>query len=124
MADFEAVTPDDLEAGDETPGIERKVAFETENNIVVQAHVSGGTESGWHHHGDRHVYGYLLEGAAAFEYGPRGSERTELNTGDFFQLQPGTIHRDLNPSDEEQVFILNFVGSGPLVVNVDGPDSE
>jgi hypothetical protein len=63
---FEAVTPDELGRGDETPGIERKVAFKTENNIVVQAHVTGGTESGWHHHGERHVYGYLLEGAAAF----------------------------------------------------------
>lgn len=78
MAVFEAVTPDELGAGDETPGIERKVAFETENNILVKAHVAGGTASGWHHHGDRHVYGFLLEGVAAFEYGPGGNERTEL----------------------------------------------
>lgn len=123
MPVFEAVTPDELAAGDETPGIERKVAFETENNVVVQAHVADGTASGWHHHGDRHVYGYLLEGEAAFEYGPGGTERTELTAGDFFQLEPGTLHRDINPGDEEQVFVLNFVGSGPLVVNVDGPAS-
>lgn len=123
MADFEALTPDELAAGDETPGIERKVAFETGNNIVVEAHVTGGTESGWHHHGDRHVYGYLREGTAAFECGSGGSERTELNAGDHFQLQPGTVHRDINPGDDEQVFILNFVGTGPLVVNVDSPDS-
>ena len=39
MAVFEAVTPDMLGRGDDTPGIERKVAFETENNIVV--HTAG-----------------------------------------------------------------------------------
>lgn len=57
MPAFEVVTPNELAAGDDTPGIKRKVAFETENNIVVQAHVTGDTASGWHHHGDRHVYG-------------------------------------------------------------------
>lgn len=124
MADFEAVTLAELGAGDVTPGIEPNVAFETENNIVVQAHVTSGTEPGWHHHGDRHVCGYLLEGTAAFGFGLGGSELPELNAGDFFQLQPSTIHLDLHPSDEEQVFILNFVGSGPPVVNVCILDSE
>lgn len=123
MAIVEAVTSDERETGDETPGIEPNVAFEHDANIVVRALVTGGTESGWHHHGDRHVYGYLLAGEAAFEYGRGGEDRTDLTVGDFFHLTPGAIHRDINPGDAEQVFILNVVGSGPLVVNVEGPNS-
>jgi quercetin dioxygenase-like cupin family protein len=124
MAAIDVVTPVELETGDETPGIVRKVAFRTDNNIVVQAHAAGGTTSGWHHHGNRHVYGYLIEGEAAFEYGPGGRERRELAAGDFIHIEPGTIHRDINPTDEEHVWLLNFVGSGPLVENVDGPEPE
>lgn len=121
MAAIEVVTPDNLEIGDQTPGIVRKVAFKTDNNIMVQAHVDGGTTSGWHHHGDRDVYGYLVKGAAAFEYGSGGRDRAELDAGDSMHIQPRTVHRDINPTHEEHVWILNFVGSGPLVENVERP---
>lgn len=124
MTAIDVVTPDDLKAGDETPGIVRKVAFDTDDNCVVVARAAGGTTSGWHHHGNRHVYGYLIEGAGAFEYGPGGRERRELDAGDFMHIQPGVVHRDVNPTDDEHVWLLNFVGSGPLVENVDGPDTE
>jgi serine/threonine protein kinase len=35
----------------------------------------------------------------------------------------GLVHRDVNPGDEAHEWILVFVGGGPLVVNVDGPDA-
>lgn len=124
MAPIETKTPDELEETDGTPGIDRKVAFQTDNNVMVQARAAGGAESGWHHHGDRHVYGYLIEGTAVMEAGPGGRERYELEAGDFIHTQPRTVHRDVNPSEDEQLWILNFVGSGPLVENVDGPDPE
>lgn len=120
----EAVAEEELKRGDDTPGIVRKVAFETDNNVTVKGHVAGGVESGWHTHCDRHVYGYLVDGTAVLEYGAGGKERLPLDAGEFFHLQPRTVHRDVNPSDEEQVWILNFVGEGPLVENVDGPDPE
>lgn len=122
MAVFEVVTSDDLHEGDETPGIDRRIAFETDNNVVVQTSADGEAASGWHHHGDRHVYGYLMEGSAVMEYGPGGAEREELEAGDFMHIEPGMVHRDVNPTDERQVWIISFVGSGPLVENVDGPD--
>lgn len=121
LTTIETVTPDELEVGDDTSGIDRKVAFETDNNTMVHALVAGGRASGWHHHADRHVYGYVIEGTVVFEYGPGGSDRKELEAGDFFHIEPRTIHRDVNPADEEQWLIINFVGSGPLVKNVDGP---
>lgn len=102
MVAIDVVTPDRLETGGETPSIVRKIAFHEDNNIVIQAHAAG-TTSGWHHHGDRHVYGYLLEGTAAFEYGSGGRERRELTADDFMHIQPMTVHRDINLTDEEQV---------------------
>ncbi|QIO23062.1 cupin [Haloarcula sp. JP-L23] len=119
----QAVTQQDLEEAEGTPGITRKVAFQTDNNTLVQAHAEAGVSSGWHHHGDRHVYAYLVEGAAVIEYGPDGSERLELETGSSSTC-PWVVHRDVNPSNEPQQWIISFVGTGPLVENVDGPDPE
>jgi hypothetical protein len=34
----------------------------------------------------------------------------------------GLVHRDVNPSDEPQEFVLVFAGTGPLVIDVDGPE--
>jgi hypothetical protein len=60
----------DLEENRDTPGIVRRIAFRTENNVLVEARVEGSVASGWHHHGDRDVYAHLVEGEAVIEYGP------------------------------------------------------
>lgn len=98
------------------------MAFETDDNVLVRARADGGVRSGWHHHGDRHVYAYLVEGSAVIEYGPGGEDRLDVEAGGFFHLEPRTVHRDVNPADDEQVWVISFVGEGPLVENVDGPD--
>src|SRR5215211_4464401 len=54
-----AVAPDGLAQGDSTPGIVREVAFATERALHVRGRVNGGVVSGWHHHGDREVLGYV-----------------------------------------------------------------
>lgn len=85
--------------------------------------MDGGVSSGWHHHGDRHVYAHLVEGEAVIEYGP--GERTTRSRGwRFFHLPPRVVHRDVNPIDEPQRWIIGFVGTGVLVENVDGPSPE
>jgi uncharacterized RmlC-like cupin family protein len=124
MAAIEAISPDELAEGEGTPGIDRKVAFETGNNIVVQAHVDGGVASGWHHHGNRHVYGYVVEGSGAIEYGPDGDETRESTAGEFFYISPGTVHRDVTPDSEDTIVLVCFVGSGSVVMNVDGPGAD
>ena len=114
----DVVAPAAVEGDESTPGVVRKTVFETETAVMVQSHVAGGTTTGWHHHGDRHAYGYVIEGTGAVEYN-RGDDRQDCGAGEYFHISPGTIHRDVNPTDEEVVVLVCFVGSGPVVVNVD-----
>jgi hypothetical protein len=37
-------------------------------------------------------------------------------------VPPHTVHRESNPSEDEQVVIGIRIGTGPTVVNVDGPE--
>lgn len=117
-----AVAPDDLKPGDSTPGILREVAFATERALHVRGRVEGGVVSGWHHHGDREVLGHVVRGRLRFEFGPGGTDNTEVERGGFFHVPVGLVHRDMNPLDEPQEFVIAFVGEGPLVVNLDGPE--
>jgi uncharacterized RmlC-like cupin family protein len=67
------------------------------------------------------VLGYVVRGRLRFEFGPGGAESTEVEEGGFFHVPVGLVHRDVNPLDEPQEFVIAFVGEGPLVVNLDGP---
>lgn len=120
----EIVTPDELEADESTPGIVRKTVFRTGNNVMVQSHIAADTKTGWHHHGDRHAYGYMMQGHGVIEYGPGGRESLELSAPLFFHVSPGTVHREIISPDEDAVVVVSFVGSGPVAVNVEGPETE
>jgi uncharacterized RmlC-like cupin family protein len=63
------VAPHGLTQGDSTPGIVREVAFATDRALHVRGRVNGGVVSGWHHHGDREVLGYVVRGRLRFEFG-------------------------------------------------------
>jgi mannose-6-phosphate isomerase-like protein (cupin superfamily) len=117
-----AVAPDGLTETDATEGIVRELAFATDRVRLVRARVAGGIASGWHHHGDREVLGYVLKGRARFDFGPGGRDSTEVEEGGFFHVPLRVVHRDVNPLDEPQELILSFAGEGPLVVNLDGPE--
>ena len=117
-----AVRADGLTPGDSTPGIVREVAFSTERALHIRGRVDGGVTSGWHHHGNREVLGYVVRGHLRFEFGPGGTENTDVGEGWFFHIPVGLVHRDVNPIDEPQEFVIAFVGDGPLVVNLDGPE--
>ena len=117
-----AVAPDALSPGDETPGIEREVAFATDRGLLIRSRVEPGNMTGWHHHGDREVLGHVLRGRARFEFGPGGRSTTEVEEGGFFHVPVGLVHRDVNPEDVPQELIISFVGDGPLAVNVGGPE--
>lgn len=106
-----------------TPGVVREVAFETPRATLMRARAEPLASSGWHHHGDRDVLGYVVRGAARFEFGPGGSEMTEVEEGGLFHVPAHLIHRDVNPLDAPQEIILTVVGEGPLVFNVEGPES-
>ena len=55
------------------------------------------------------------------ESGPDGADRLDADPGDFVYVAPGAIHREGNPSGEEAHIIVVRCGSGPAVINVDGP---
>ena len=117
-----AVAPDGLTQAPGYPGIVREVAHATERALLVRARAEAGVATGWHHHGDREVLGYLVCGRARLEFGPGGRESIEVEQGGFFHVPAGLVHRDVNPTAEPQEFVLVFAGSGPLVIDVDGPD--
>jgi uncharacterized RmlC-like cupin family protein len=117
-----AVTPDGLTEAPGYPGFVRELAHATERALQVRACAEGGVATGWHHHGDREVLGYLVRGRARFEFGPGGRESVDVEEGGFFHVPAGLVHRDVNPTDEPQELVLVFAGTGPLVVDVDGPE--
>jgi quercetin dioxygenase-like cupin family protein len=116
------VGPGGLPAAAPTPGLTRELAFDTEKGMLTRVRAEGGVTSGWHHHGERDVLGHVVRGRARFEFGADGGEHTIVEEGGFFHIPAGLVHRDVNPDDEPQEMIISFVGTGPLVVNVDGPD--
>lgn len=118
----EIVSPEALEADESTPGIVRETVFERDNNVMVRSRVAADTTTGWHHHGDRHAYGHITQGEGVIEYGPRGRERRELSAPLFFHISPGTVHREI--SDTAMEVVVNFVGAGPLAVNVERLEAE
>ncbi len=97
MSRIEVVRGSELAAGDATQGIIRRKAFESENAIVSQSQVAPEVVSGWHHHGTRQLYGFIVSGRLQLEYFLRRQEIADLNVGDFFHIPAGLVHRDLNP---------------------------
>ena len=77
--------------------------------------------SGWHHHADYETSIYVVSGRLRMESGSGGTEVVEARAGDFLRVPKGAIHRESNPGDEESHIVVVRAGSGPAVVNVDGP---
>jgi quercetin dioxygenase-like cupin family protein len=125
MSRIEVVRSADLRIGDSTEGIIRKRAFESENAIVSRSQVAPGVVSGWHHHGTRNLYGFIVSGRLQLEYFLERKEIADLNIGDFFHIPPGLVHRDLNPNKDRELVVVNIlVGSGPAVINVTSPSRD
>ena len=118
-------TSDDRAA---TPGMHRQLAYDRDGAWVGVVHTESGATSGWHHHGDWDTYVYIASGAQRVEFGGGGQENLLAGPGDVIHVAKGVVHRESNPAlpgsenAETETFVVR-VGSGPLVVNVDGPDS-
>ena len=121
-AEIQVVSGNMLSPGTYTPGIMREVAFDTPSALFSRTRIPGGNISGWHHHGDRVLFGYLLEGRLTLEFGTHGSKSATIEQGDFFRIPIGLIHRDINPEKAETVVVSLLAGGGPVVVSVSDPD--
>jgi len=119
MPTIEVVRKDHLTPAAVTEGIRRDRAFEAEDVVVARSQIAVGTISAWHHHGTRHLYGFLVSGRLRFDHGRDGKEAVELAPGDFFHIPAALVHRDVNVSPSEVAVVVNVsVGTGPAVVNV------
>src|SRR3989442_12839643 len=119
MSRIEVVRGSELGAGDSTKGIVRKKAFESENAIVSQSQVAPGVVSGWHHHGTRQLYGFIVSGRLQLEYFLRGQEIADLSVGDFFHIPAGPAHRGPDSHQALELGAVNIlVCRGPAVIHV------
>ena len=109
------------DATTQTAGMHREQAFADGGTWVGVVHTSAGATSGWHHHGDYDTYVYISSGKQLVEFGPDGQQSLEASSGDVIHVGRHIIHRESNPSTEEAETFVVRVGSGPLVINVDGP---
>ena len=124
MGETIRVVPHDaLEPGPSTAGMVRNTAATTDTLWVGEVRTTPGARSGWHHHGEHTTYGRVVSGELQFEFGPNGAESVVARAGDFFVVPPHTVHREGNPGSEEQVLVGVRVGTGPTVINVEGPES-
>ena len=124
MKEIEVVRSSELNEGYSTPGIVRAKAFESVHRFVIVSRttVASGAVSNWHHHGKRHLYGFLESGRMRLEYGVKGASAVEVGKGDFFHIPPDLVHRDVNPDKEQALVIVNIlVGRGDPVINVKRP---
>ncbi len=121
MARIEVVHATDLTEGNSTRGIVRGKAFDSANLLVSRSRLEAGAVSDWHHHGARHLYGFLASGHLRLEYGPNGTKAADVRKGDFFHIPPRLVHRDVNPSQVHGVVVVSILlGRGQPVVNVEG----
>ena len=104
-------------------GFNSRPIFESGTDHVGEIRISGGTTGGWHHHGKRTMYGYVVSGKANIEFGQKGQERAILSQGDFFLIPPGLVHRDVNPNREEAFILIFSIGPGPTSYEVSEPSS-
>lgn len=115
---------DDLVEASSLANLTRLTPFPDADVRQVRGHADGRVESDWHHHGDNDVFGYVRRGEGYVDLGPGEDERVRVRAGELFHLPAGVVHRDVNPSDEEQDYVLWLAGSDPRTVPVDGPPTR
>ena len=108
-------------AAAQTAGMIREQAIKTDTLWAGIARTAPGNRSGWHHHGDWETVVYVIQGAVRLECGAGGLTIMQAEPGDHLLIPKYEVHRESNPTDEEQVLTVVRVGSGPVVVNVDPP---
>lgn len=109
--------------GPRTPGMDRRQLLDDGDRWVGWVRTDAGTAGGWHHHGDRDSYIFVLRGTMTIEYGPGGHERVTAGPGDFVFNPGGMVHREITgPGEPAELFVVR-VGTGPQTINADGPDA-
>jgi uncharacterized RmlC-like cupin family protein len=105
----------------QTAGVQREELVATPNAWVGMVQTEPGFTSGWHHHGDYDTYVYVLSGELKLDFGAAGKESCVAKAGEVAFISKDTVHRESNPSRNQQILFGVRVGQGVPVFNVDGP---
>ena len=81
--------------GPPTPGMDRRELFDHEDRWVGWVQTDAGLAGGWHHHGARDSYIYVIRGRVTIEYGPTGREQVTAVAGDFIFNPARMVHREI-----------------------------
>ena len=122
MSDVRVIKPEDRADTVQTAGMTREEAVTGPGFWSGMATAEPGTVSGWHHHGDHDSVVYVASGRFRVVYGPGGKEAAEAAAGDFMLIPKRTVHQEGNPGGETSHLVGVRVGTGEVVINVDGPD--
>ena len=106
--------------GQPTPGMTRSEAIVVDDIWSGTAVTEPGAVSGWHHHGGHDTIVYVARGAFDVE---TAEGVVRASTGDFVHVPAHVIHREGNSSATSAEVVLVRRGTGPVVINVDGPDA-
>jgi uncharacterized RmlC-like cupin family protein len=109
--------------GPSTPGMDRRQIMDRADTWVGWVRTEPGLAGGWHHHGDRDSFVYVLSGAVTIDYGPAGREHVRATAGDTIFNPARMVHRETTGEEPAEFFVVR-VGAGPQNVNVDGPDPD
>lgn len=107
--------------GPATAGMDRRQIMDRGDTWVGWVRTDAGLAGGWHHHGDRDSYVYVLRGSVTIDFGPGGRESVTATEGDMIFNPARMVHRETTTPDGPAEFFVVRVGSGVLNVNVDGP---
>lgn len=107
--------------GPPTAGMDRRQLLEHGDRWLGWVQTDPGLAGGWHHHGERDSYIYVLRGTVTIEYGAAASDRLIASAGDLIFNPAHLVHREItSPDGPAELFVMR-IGTGPLNVNVDGP---
>ena len=115
------VRPDERTEGQATPGMHLEQALDDGTMWAGYVTTDPGATSGWHHHGGHESSIYVVTGALRMEFGPGVNDVLDADAGDVLYVPPGAIHREGNPTAETSALVVVRAGTGPAVINVDGP---
>ena len=116
------VHPDEGVPAPATPGMERRELFSGPGTWAGWLRTDAGVAGGWHHHGEYDSYIYVLRGTLTIDYGPGGAESVRATAGDLIYNPARLVHRETTSPDGDAEAFLVRVGTGPQLVNVDGPE--
>ncbi len=112
------VAASELTPGQPTPGMQRAEAVVLPDLWSGTVRTEPGATSGWHHHGEHDTVAYVVRGAFRVE---TAEGVVQGDPGDFLHIPAHVVHRESNPAPEAAEVVLVRRGTGPVVVNVDGP---